>query len=64
MNFLEYYFHISPDHGTGSTEFLILVLVVAALLYAARRMRLKKLRDRPVSSKSGRSAGTSTPVES
>jgi hypothetical protein len=40
MDFIERLFHISPDGGSGSTEFLVLfVVVVAVLLVAALRKR-------------------------
>ena len=53
MNFLANGFHISPDHWTGSTELLflvlLLVLVAASLVFGTLRVRLKDQRDRVVS---------------
>jgi hypothetical protein len=64
VNFIEYFFHISPDHGTGSTELLFLVLVAAALFLGALRVKLKDQRHRTVSPEPDRSLGTRAPVES
>jgi len=64
VNVFEYYFHISPDHGTGSTELLFLVLVAAALLFATLRVKLKDQRDRTVAPEPSRSRGSRAPVES
>jgi hypothetical protein len=64
VNFFEYCFRISPDHGTGSTELLFLVLVAAALLLRTLRVRLKDQVDRTVLPEPGRSPGSRAPIES
>ena len=65
MNFFEYCFRISPDHGTGSAELLFfLVLVAAALLLGTLRVRLKDKEDRIALPEPGRSPGSRAPIES
>ena len=43
MDFLEQFFHISPDGGDGTTEFLWIAAVVFALLLILFRRRIMKL---------------------
>jgi hypothetical protein len=37
MDFIERLFHISPDGGSGSLEFLLLVIPVALMYWVIRR---------------------------
>ena len=42
MDFIEHWFGISPDGGSGTTElqiFLVAVIVISLLLYLRRRRR-------------------------
>jgi hypothetical protein len=64
VNLFEYFFHISPDHGTGSTELLFLVLVAAALFLATLRVKLKDQRHPTLSPESEQSRGVRAPLES
>jgi hypothetical protein len=43
MDFFEQWFHWDPDHGNGSLEAAIIVLVIALVLFALCRHQLASL---------------------
>ena len=40
MDFIERWFHLSPDNGSGTTEALFLLAAVALIIAVAGRRRL------------------------
>ena len=46
MDFIERWFHLSPDNGSGATEALFLLAAVALIVTVAGRRRLAEFAKR------------------
>jgi hypothetical protein len=46
MDFIEKVFHVSPDHGNGTAEFVIYGALVVLIVFSVAKARVKWVRQR------------------